>query len=387
MFYRLNLFSNFTYFLDDPVNGDQFNQRDRRWLLGGAATRGWSGQWGGAKSETTLGAQARLDVISELGLFRTARRTRLGTTRDDAVVEGSLGLFLRNETRWNDGLRTSAGIRGDGYRFKVDSDNARNSGTRLADILSPKFAVVLGPWAGTEVYANAGYGFHSNDARGTTLRVDPADGATPVDRVTPLVRSRGVEAGARTSALRGLVSSVSVWALDLDSELVFAGDSGGTEAKGRTRRHGVELANFYRATPWLALDADVALTRARYREDTGGGVRIANSIDTVVTAGATLGGREGAFGTVRLRYFGPQPLIEDDSVRAPSSLTLNGRIGWRAKSWDIALDVLNVLDRGNFDIAYFYRSRLRGEPAGGVEDIHFHPAEPRTLRFSVARRF
>jgi hypothetical protein len=387
VYYRLNLFSNFTYFLDDPVDGDQFNQRDRRWLLGGALTHAWSGAWGGVRSETTVGAQARLDVIGELGLFRTVRRERLATTRDDNVTEGSLGLFLRNEARWNDWLRTSAGIRGDGYRFKVESDDLRNSGTRLADIFSPKFAAVLGPWSGTELYANAGYGFHSNDARGTTIRFDPADGTTPVARVTPLARSRGVELGARMSALRGLVTSVSVWALDLDSELVFVGDAGGTEATGRTRRYGIEIANFYRATPWLSIDADVALTRARYREDTGAGDRIANSIDTVLTAGATIGGRDGGFGAIRLRYFGPQPLIEDDSVRAPSSLSFNARLGWRAKNWEASVDVLNVLDRDNYDIAYFYASRLRGEAATGVEDLHFHPAEPRTLRFSVTRRF
>lgn len=382
----LNLFSNFTYFLDDPVNGDQFNQRERRAVLGGAATHAWSGSAFGAKSEFVVGGQGRVDEIGELGLHRTARRTRLATVREDVVSEASVGLFGRAETRWSDAVRTTAGLRWDGYRFKVQSNDARNSGTRLVDIVSPKLGAVFGPWNKTELYANAGYGFHSNDARGTTIHVDPADGATPVDRVDPLVRSRGVELGVRTAAVRGLVSSLTLWALDLDSELVFVGDAGGTEPTARTRRYGVEWANFWKATPWLALDADLALTHARYRDDPVSD-RVANSIDTVVTAGATVTSGAGWFGSVRARYFGPQPLIEDNSVRAPSSLTFNARTGWRTKDWEIAFDVLNLLDRASFDIAYFYASRWPRDSAAAVDDIHLHPAEPRTFRLGVTRRF
>jgi hypothetical protein len=207
-----------------------------------------------------------------------------------------------------------------------------------------------------------------------------------VDRVNPLVRSRGAELGVRTAAVPGLVSSLTLWALDLDSELLFVGDAGGTEPTARTRRYGVEWANFWKPTPWLALDADVALTHARYRDDPVNN-RVANSIDTVVTAGATVTTRDGWFGSGRARYFGPQPLTEDNTVRAPSSLTFNARIGWRARDWEVALDVLNVLNRAGYDIAYAYASRLHGESAGGVDDLHFHPTEPRTVRLGVTRRF
>ncbi len=386
LYNRLNLYSNFTYFLDDPINGDQFNQRERRMVYGGAVTRAWSEVFFGAKTEMVAGLQVRDDEIGELGLHRTSRRVRISTVRDDDVSEMSAGLFVRGETRWSETLRTTAGGRLDGYHFKVESDDARNSGTRLADIFSPKLGVVFGPWSKTEIYANAGYGFHSNDARGTTIRVDPADGVTPVDRVNPLVRSRGAELGLRTSAIPGLVSSVTVWGLDLDSELVFVGDAGGTEPTARTRRYGVEWANFWKTTQWLTLDADLALTHSRYRDDPAN-PRVANSINTVATAGATISAGEGWFGSARARYFGPQPLIEDDSVRAPSSFAMNLRVGWRAKDWEIALDVLNALDRTNYDIAYYYTSRLKGEPAGGVDDIHFHPAEPRTYRVNVTRHF
>lgn len=384
--YRLNLFSNFTYFLDDPVNGDQFNQVDSRSVVGGALTHTWTGGGAGAKHDFVAGLQVRDDEIAALSLHHTAKRVRLSTVRDDTVSEASAGLFARAETRWNEKVRTILGLRSDGYRFHVDSDNAANSGTRLAALVSPKAGVVFGPWNRTEFYANAGYGFHSNDARGTTIRVDPADGLSPVDRVNPLVRSRGAELGLRTTAVPGLLSSLTIWGLDLDSELVFVGDAGGTEPNGRTRRTGIELANFYRATPWLVLDADLSLTRARYRDDPAAS-HVANSIGTVVTAGATITTERGWFGSVRARYFGAQPLIEDNSVRSPATLMCNLRFGWRAAGWEVAVEVLNVLDRRDADIAYYYTSRLRGEPAAGRDDVHLHPAEPRTVRLGFARKF
>jgi hypothetical protein len=387
IYYRLNLFSNFTYFLDDPINGDQFNQRDRRGVFGLNMERTGAVAQLGRKTEITVGVQARYDRIGELGLRHTAQRAVISTTRDDDVREGSIGLFAKANTRWNDWTRTEAGLRGDAYFFKVNSDNPKNSGDRTAAIASPKLGLVLGPWEKTEIYFNAGLGFHSNDARGVTIRVDPTDGVTPVARVNPLVRSRGFEVGLRSSRVRGLVSTVSLWALDLDSELVFVGDAGGTEATGASRRYGVEFANFYKVTPWLTLDGDVSFTHARYREGAPAD-RIANSIGTVVTAGVSAGRAEGgAFGSVRLRYFGEQPLIEDNSVKADASTTLNARFGWRNRHWEIAVSLLNALNGKNDDIAYSYTSRLPGEPPEGIDDMHLHPTEPRTIRVSASRRF
>jgi hypothetical protein len=191
----------------------------------------------------------------------------------------------------------------------------------------------------------------------------------------------------RTAVAPGLVSTLSVWLLDLDSELTFDGDTGETDASGATRRYGVEWANFYRPAPWLAFDADLAFTRARYRQETNGGFDVPNSIGTVVTGGASAGAAAGWFGSLRLRYFGPQPEVETGQAIEPSSLTWNGRLGWRCPRWVVAADLLNLLDRRNDDIAYDYVSRLPGEPAGGVAGTVLHPAEPRELRGSVTYRF
>ncbi len=383
--YRLDLFSNFTYFLDDPVNGDQIRQHDDRTIIGGAFSWKRSTEATGRKLEWETGLQTRTDFI-DVGLFHTAARAPVSTLRNDDVTEASAALYAQGTLHFSERLRLTVGARADAYHFDVDSDNPLNTGRRDAAIASPKLALVFTPAPKTELYANAGLGFHSNDARGTTIRVDPASG-DPVDRVNPLVRARGAELGLRTAVARGLVSTVSLWALDLDSELVFDGNGGGTDATGATRRYGVELANFYRPWAWLSLDLDLAFTRARYRDEPGDADRIANSIDTVVTGGVCLDLPGGFFGNLRGRYFGPQPLLEDNSVRAPGSTTFNLRAGWHNRRWEFAIEALNLLDRNNADIAYFYPSRLPGEPADGVDDIHFHPAEPRTIRFSVTRRF
>lgn len=389
LYYRLNLFSNFTYFLNDPVNGDQFAQHDRRGVFGGAFESKHNHQLDGHKATFTVGLQTRADTI-DLALDHTAARQVLGVVRADAVQEASAGAYAKEEIAFTDWFRATAGLRADGYHFEVASDNSANSGTRSAGIMSPKLNLAFGPWDKTEIYVSGGDGFHSNDARGVTTHVDPADGVTAVTPASPLVRARNVEIGVRTAAAHGLVSTVSFWLLDLDSELVFAGDAGATEASGPTRRYGVELSNFYRPVSWLAIDGDLAFTHARFREDAGDapnvGRHIPNSIDTTLTGGVVADLPHGWKLALRGRYFGPQPLIEDNSVIAPSSLTFNARLGWHSQNWEIALDVLNLFDRASNDIAYYYESQLRGEPAP-VDDIHLHPAEPRQFRLGITRRF
>lgn len=372
----LDLYSNFTYFFDDAVNGDQFNQREDRYIVGGSVRRELARELAGCETRLSFGVQLRND-FNDVGLHRTAGRTRLSTVRSDEVTESSAGLFVEGSMQFTPWLRGIAGARGDFHVFDVESPVPADSGDKTAAIFSPKVGLVAGPWAKTNLYTNAGLGFHSNDARGVTAAVNPS---------TPLVRAKNVEAGVRTAFVPGLVSTVSVWWLEFDSELVYIGDAGVTEAGSPSRRHGVEFNNFYRVSSWLALDADLAFTNARYLDTPAGMDRIVNSIDTVFSAGASVDFDNGWFGALRARYFGPQPLVEDGGVTAPSSLTFNARAGYRTGEWEFAVDVFNVFDRDNYDIVYYYESRLAGE-AAPVSDIHFHPAEPRSFRVSATRRF
>ncbi|HEY3901801.1 MAG TPA: TonB-dependent receptor [Chthoniobacter sp.] len=389
-YYNLSLFSDFTYFLDDPVHGDQFNQVDKRYVTGGQLTQTWNQNWWGMKVDNTLGLQVRNDYIPDSGLNHTEDRRILDVEVRDKVEEFSTGLFFDNQVHWTNWLRTDLGIRGDLYAIDVDSQEMGNSGNRTSAIFSPKFGVVLGPWDKTEFYANVGSGFHSNDARGSVLSFDSSGAG---QRNSPLlVRSKGAEVGVRTSVIDGLVSTVSLYYLHLDSELTFDGDSGDTQANGPSNRYGVEFQNFYKPTSWLTLNADLALTHARYTTPTETatgteGEYIANSIPMVLSAGATVELPSGCFGGIRLRYFGRQPVIEDGTEYQPSSTIVDMKLGYRHKNYEFALDFLNLFDARTDDIAYYYPSRLRGEPAGGVNDFHIHPAEPFEVRASFTLHF
>jgi hypothetical protein len=379
---KLDLFSNFTYFLNDPVNGDQFEQVDRRTVMGGDASHTWHSQLQGREVEHTGGIQLRNDDIPEVGLHSTVARRRLATVRNDSIKQSSGGLYYLNSIAWSPWLRSLAGIRADAYRFRVDSDNALNSGATSATLVSPKLGLVLGPWSNMEYFANYGYGFHSNDARGATIAIDPATGA-PVQRVTPLVRAKGGELGVRAAPFRGAQTSVALWRLDIASELLFVGDAGTTEANRPSRREGIEWASYFKPSRSITADFDMTLSRARFKDDDPAGAHIPGAASRTASGGLTYA--EGRWsGGMRLRYFGPRPLTEDNSVRSGSSSLINAKLAYSAtKQVRLGFEVLNLLDRKVDDITYFYASRLPGEAPSGVEDRHFHPAEPRTLRLSL----
>ena len=386
-YYRLDLYSNFTYFLDDPVNGDQFEQVDRRVGMGGQGSHEWQGDFLSTPSTTTLGFQVRNDIIPRVELNKTKNREVLRTVRSDDVIQTNAALYAQNEMRWAPKVRTTLGLRGDAYHFDVSSSVDENSGNETDGIVSPKFGIVIGPWSDTEFYGNAGYGFHSNDARGSTITVDPNDPASPAEQVDPLVRAKGAEIGVRTAALENLTSTLSLWLLTVDSELLFVGDAGSTEASRPSRRAGVEWANFYTPTTWLTIDADLSVSRSRFSGDVSEGTHIPGAIASVVATGVTIDLGEGFYGSLRYRYFGPRPLIEDNSAKSSSTSLFNGRFGYKVYNFDVSLEGFNLFDRGDSDIDYFYASRLPGEPAGGVEDYHFHPVEPRTFRLTVSWNF
>ncbi|MBC8087222.1 MAG: TonB-dependent receptor [Phycisphaerae bacterium] len=384
----LKLFSNFSYFLADPVNGDQFAQWDRRTIVGGSATHAQSAAWRGVNHMFTIGLQSRSDFINGLGLSLTKARQTLATIREDRIRQTSTGVYVEAESRWHPKFRSVVGLRGDVHRFNVTSDNALNSGSRAAAIASPKLSLVLTPTATSELYASGGFGFHSNDARGTTIRVDPVSGEA-ANRVDPLVRSRGGEFGLRLSLVQNLRSTVSLWALNLDSELLFVGDAGGTEPSAGSQRSGVTFANFYRLTPRISLDADVSFAHARFAADNPAARNIPGALENVIAGGITrLPANNGVLGAIRLRHFGAYPLLEDNSVRARASSLVNADAGYVfAGGLRVQVSMLNVFNSKADDIQYYYASRLKGEPAEGVDDVHFHPAEPRQLRFSVGWKF
>jgi outer membrane receptor protein involved in Fe transport len=384
---ELALYNDFTYFLRDPVNGDQIKQTDARTVYGVNASRAYFGSLAGHDMENLFGVQTRYDDI-HVGLFNTARRTILSTVRDDHVQESSIGVYAQNTLHWTDWFRSLAGLRGDLFHGDDASDNPLNSGSVTQFIPSPKLSLVFGPFAKTEYYFNIGTGFHSNDVRGATITVDPNDGVTHLDKVPLLVRSKGAEMGLRTKAIGGLESSLALFVLDFDSELVFAGDAGTTVAGRPSRRIGVELANIYRPLPWLAVDLDAAYAHARFTDADSVGNHIPGAVEGVVDTGVEIDDIDRWFGGVRLRYFGPRALIEDNSVRSKPTMLLSARVGYKlTDSLRLRFDAFNLLNTKASQIDYFYTSRLRGEPAEGVGDIHFHPVEPTSFRMTLSAAF
>lgn len=389
----LDLWSNFQYCENDIARtgtcntGDQFQQSERRRAAGFAASHAQVGTLGGYEAIHTVGVQGRADQLSPVGLYNSQNRTVWNRVREDRVRQTSLGLWAQSELRFTPWLRSIAGLRGDFYQFRVNASLPQNSGRASDQMLSPKLALVFGPWRSAELYLNYGQGFHSNDARGTTITVDPADRSTPVQRVQPLVRTRGSEIGLRAEPVRGWHTTVALWQLRADSELLFVGDAGTTEASRPSRRHGVEWSNYWALNRWLAVDADFAWTEARFRDAAPEGASIPGAAARTANLGLTVDRLGPWFGALRWRHIGPRPLIEDASVRSQTSQLLNLRVGYRlAARTQIALDVYNLQDRRVNDIAYWYSSQLAGE-AAPVEDRHFHPAEPRTLRVTLTHRY
>lgn len=388
--YDMRLLSNFTYFLEDPVNGDQFQQLDDRTIYGGDLTYQRAGRLGGREMNQTFGAEFRYDDIGNVALNRTVNGNFLSTVRQDEVEEGSIGLYYENEYYWTDKLRSIVGIRADYYDFDVSSNLAANSGSDDDTQISPKLSLIYGWSETTELYFNAGYGMHSNDARGVTITLDPVT-LDPVDPVDPLVESRGAEVGARSFVTNRLNLGVALWYLELDSELLFVGDAGATEAVGPSERYGIEIPVYYQLDNWK-FDVELTLTHSEF-SDTG--EKIPGALDRVIAAGAYFDYPDGFYGAARVRHFGERPLIEDNSAKSDATTVVNTMLGyrWDDDRWDLRAELLNVFDSSDDDITYFYESRLRVPfGPGGVlqpaeEDVHFRRVEPRTLRVSLTYNF
>ncbi len=384
--YRLKLWSNFTYFEQRPATGDQFQQGESRNMVGGAFARGFNHTLLGHDSTTEAGVQRRHDNV-RVGLAYTQARQVFQTVTDDHVGETQVGAHVQNTTQWTPWLRTLAGLRAQAVNLNLRAyATPANSGTASGHKLLPKLSLVFGPWAKTEFFVNAGRGFHSNDARGVIGKVDPTTG-DPATPVPALVASRGSEIGVRTEAVPGLQTSLALWRLNSDSELVYAADAGTTEPNGASRRYGLEWNNHMAVNRWLLLDADVAWTHARYAGANANGDvgnRIPNAVGKVASFAATVHDLGPWSAGVVLRYIGRYPLSQDNTLQAPPAIVTSLRVRRElTPRVALALDVLNLFNRRYYDIAYqqdYQVSPVAAVVPGGVT---VHPGEPRQLRLTL----
>ena len=383
--YELDLWSNFTYLLDDPVGGDQFKQKDKRTIFGGSYENLWVGNTE-SFTEHRFGIDFRHDAVDEVGLYRSREREIMGPIREDQVDESSISSFYEMSFDLGSSWRAVLGIRADAFKFKVNSKDYNLTDDDSDFILSPKASIAYAFSDNNEMYFSYGNGFHSNDARGVITFADPITGEklSPAD---PLVKSTGFEWGIKALINEQLNTSLAVWSLELDSELLFVGDAGNTEANRPSKRWGIEFNNLWSINEIWSLEADFAYSNAKFNDDDLENRSVPGSLKNVASGILSAEYPSGFFASFSFRYFGEVPLIEDGSIKSEGSTYANLALGWLMDDWQVQLDILNIFDSNDHDIDYFYASRLAGEPANGYEDIHYHIFEPRQIRFYLSKEF
>ena len=412
-YYDLDLFSDFTYYLTDPVHGDQFEQQDRRFVAGVDARHTRFNRWFNRDGETTFGLQLRNDWIQN-GLYQTENGVRIdkidaqnggsilpANTDVNHLSDTQLGLYVENKIQWAEKFRTVAGLRGDlDYFHDTSLTDPANSGNASSLLPGPKLSLIFGPWAKTELYVQGGYGFHSNDGRGATQTQEPVSADFPnggaTAKIPALIQTRGAEIGVRTLAIPRLQSTVSLWYLHSDSELEQDGDTGGTVASAQASdRYGVEWANYYALTRHLALDLDAADSIARFTSldaadaapGSPGGDHVPEAVGLVLSSGLTLHDFHGFSASLRLRYFGPRDLTSEGAYKSSQTILLNAEAGYQInQTWRLTAEVLNLLDRHDHDIDYAYTSQATPTATPAFQAV-YHPVEPIQVRFGLTAKF
>jgi outer membrane receptor protein involved in Fe transport len=377
--YGLELIANHTYALDQ-VSGDEIRQHDERKIIGGSMVYDVlptsEGVW-------QMGVDVRHDNISDVGLSGSnggiirERRIR------HSIEETGVGLFIQNNHNWTENFRTQIGARFDYLQADVENRLTGEAADASDSMITPKFSAIYTATETTYLFFNYGQGYHSNDARGFAEgNLDNNN-----EKADVFARSEGIDLGVQSQLTSTLQLAASIWWLNLDSELIFVGDDGTTEASDKSERKGIEASLFWQPQPWLIIDSDLALSQARLKPERGGEQYIPGTIERVFSLGVAMH-EFGPWGAgLRLRHFGEFSLNEDNSQRADAVTMLNAQVGYDfTQALTGSLEVINLTDEVGNDITYLYESQLPGE-AAPVEDVHFHPIEPRMLRASIAYTF
>jgi outer membrane receptor protein involved in Fe transport len=392
--YDLDLFSNFTFFARDPANGDQIGQNDTRWLGGLDARHTRRFDVGGSPTAATAAIGTRADRIRN-GLDFTRSRLRLSPrTSHRATVANPFG-WLRADTSWNPWLRTVLGLRVDGLVYDVTNrleqstaEDLRGEGTESDAVVGPKASIVLTPLAGWSFFLNYGQGYHANDARGAVRDVDPVD---------PAAEAIGWEVGLRTRVLERVDVAAAFWVLDLESEIVFVGDEGTTEASGKTRRFGGEVEVRAEILDGLFFDLDLTRAEASFRNQPDDADEVPLAPRWTLAGGLSMRREDGFHGSLRTRGISSRPAVEDGSIRAQGYFVWDLQLGrtfalplaWTGgalRTIDVRIDLLNLFDREYREAQFATASRLPFEDQA-VEEIHFTPGYPITVIGSLTAAF
>ena len=382
-YYQLNLYSDFTFFLDDPVNGDEIKQVDtNRAVAGLDLFYEHRGTLFGAPAVSAAGFQFRVDTPRVI-LAHTHDRQLLGRTQDVNIFETSYSPLVKFELTPTPWLRIVTGARGDVFNFNVKNnlvgvpDQPNGSETRA--IPSAKFNAILGPWCETEFFANVGTGFHSNDARAVVQ--DP--------NLRALAQATGWEFGVRTKILPNVEASFTYWWLNLSSELVFNGDTATLEPSGASHRNGLEFMLKSKPVDWLTFTGNVTYTPVAEFFN-GAAIPLAPRLTAYTDLTARL--PWGLSASATMRFVAPRYADEErtQTARGYTLVDLGARYRFNlpgGRALDAFLTIENLFNVDWREAQFFFTSRLPGEPAQGVPDIHYTPGNPRTFLGGLAFRF
>ena len=401
--YALDLYSNFTFFLNDPVNGDGIVQSDDRVYTGGSLV--YRHQLDGRfPTVLSAGLDTRTD-FARVQLRNQRERQRLARTSDDDVVVTSLAGFLSGETLLAPWARFVGGVRLEGFRYDVDDrcgsctadsgdpDSGRRAeGTEYDGVALPKANLILSPFAGegllpmeapalrdAQLFLNWGIGYHSNDAR--VVLADPDAETLPL--------AMGWEVGWKVPVTSWADVSLAGWWLNLESELAYVGDEGTTELRPKSYRRGIELAA--RARPWEWLEGEVALSysSAHYAEDDGelgieDGDPVAQAPRLVAKARVRATHHSGLSGELSFRALGERYGVEDDrSIRLSDYAVFDLGVRYRRGPFEGFVLLENVFDTQWRSADFYFESFVPGIDAAPTEDFHFVPGNPRNVRVGV----
>lgn len=379
--YNFDLFSNFSFFMQDSVHGDQIRQRENRMIYGTQSTYSQAGTWLGKFLQSEAGISIRYDVVNGSELSRTkARNITLSEVKQGDIGEVNAAAYIREELELSSRWRLQAALRYDHFRFTYQDRLLTDSTYKLQATqqqqISPKLQLFYTHSNDLQVYASAGKGFHSNDTR-----VSVTTGRKDV-----LPAAYGAEIGFSYKPFPAMVLNGAIWLLDLDQELVYVGDEGIVEPNGKSRRHGFDLTARYQLHESYFADVDVNVARPRFRKLAEGQNHIPLAPTVTSTGGITKRSETGWFGSLRYRYLKNRPANEDYSLTANGYLLLDAVAGYTVGSIELKLTAENLLNEAWEEAQFETTSRLRSEPIP-VTEMHFTPGTPFFVKASAAFRF
>ena len=360
---------NATYALRNPELGDQQEQLDRRTFLGGSVVREWDFRGEPVAWAHTLGAQGRLDMVSDADLTWTRQLQPWGTRMEAAGELGHGALHGQSMVRWGQGWRAFLAGRVDTQYNRVHGAQPWTRQDTLATLMSPSLGLGWSPWTGTDFQASLGQGFSLGNAFRDTR---------------PMVRAHSAELGAQTRLAAPWVSSLTLWGLELEHESLWNPAEGAPLLQGPSRRQGLEWFNRVKAGPWQ-FQASLGWSRARFLEAPAGQDRVPGSIPQ--TAVVSLGWKDHGYALgVAFKSLGAYALNGDGWLESGrrSDLELSLHRHWR--DWSAGLRVINAFNLRKHARGYFYQSQLPGEPVS-VLATHSKGGDPQAIRLELTRRF